>query len=349
MRLWACQNCHQALMFENTVCERCGHQLGYLPDEHILSAVEPDGPDWVALAVADRRYRFCANWEQRGCNWMVPAGAGPYCAACIHNRTIPDISYPANHLRWQKLEAAKRRLIYSLDSLSLPHPSASSGDKEPLIFDFLADVSGRPPGRVMTGHDHGVITISAAEADDAAREHRRASMGEPYRTLLGHFRHEVGHYYWDRLVRDTGGQESCRRLFGDERQDYGAALEQHYANGAHLHWQDGFVSPYASAHPWEDFAETFAHYLHIADTLEMAKAFGVRVEPGAAGAESLSADVAFDPYHADSIDDLTGAWLPLTFAVNSINRSMGQPDLYPFVLSPAVIGKLGYIHDLVHR
>jgi hypothetical protein len=128
-----------------------------------------------------------------------------------------------------------------------------------------------------------------------------------------------------------------------------SGLEQHYANGAHLHWQDGFVSPYASAHPWEDFAETFAHYLHIADTLEMAKAFGVRVEPGAAGADSLSADVAFDPYHAGSIDELIAAWLPLAFAVNSINRSMGQPDLYPFVLSPAVIGKLGYIHGLVHR
>lgn len=349
MQLWACQNCHQALMFENTRCERCGHELGYLPDGRVLSAVEPDGPNWAALAAPGRRYRFCANWEQRGCNWMVPAGTGPYCQACVHNRTIPDISNPANHVRWQKLEAAKRRLIYSLDSLNLPHPPPPGGGKDPLMFDFLADVSDQISGRVMTGHDRGVITISLAEADDAARERRRASMGERYRTLLGHFRHEAGHYYWDRLVRDAGRQESCRHLFGDERQDYGAALKLHYASGAPLHWQADFVSSYASAHPWEDFAETFAHYLHIADTLEMAKAFGIRVAPEVGKAGPLRAKIGFDPYHAKGIDELTGAWLPLTFAINSINRSMGQPDLYPFVLSSAVIGKLGYIHDLVQR
>jgi hypothetical protein len=159
-------------MFENTDCERCGHRLGYLPDRKFLSAVEPDGPNWIALAAPDARYRFCKNWELDGCNWMVPARASaPFCAACRHNRTIPDISDPLNHLRWQKVEASKRRLIYSLINLGLPLPTIASGATEPLVFDFLADPADRRLGlKVMTGHDSGVITLSLAEADDVTRE-----------------------------------------------------------------------------------------------------------------------------------------------------------------------------------
>ena len=246
MKLFECQNCGNLLYFENTKCERCHHQTGYLPDLEVVSAVSPEGSAWIALADPDNRYRFCANWELHACNWMVAAeAASALCRACQHNRTIPDVSDPARHLLWRRMEEAKRRLIYSLIKLNLPTPSLASGEQEPLVFDFLADL---PQQRVMTGHDEGVITISINEADDAAREKLRTSLQEPYRTLLGHFRHEVGHFYWDRLVRDGGYVESFRVLFGDERADYEAALQRYYAQGPAPNWSDGYVSAYATMH-----------------------------------------------------------------------------------------------------
>jgi hypothetical protein len=175
----------------------------------------------------------------------------------------------------------------------------------------------------------------------------RRQMGEPYRTLLGHFRHEIAHYYWDRLVLNAPGIEAFRQLFGDEREDYGAALQRHYANGPPPDWQERFVSSYASTHPWEDWAETWAHYFHMVDTLETASAFGMRVRPRVTKGADLSAAIDFDP-HSAALDRIVDSWLPLTFAVNSINRSMGIADLYPFVLAPPVIVKLSFIHDRIH-
>ncbi len=202
---------------------------------------------------------------------------------------------------------------------------------------------------MLTGHDLGDITINIAEADDAERERRRTAMHEPYRTLLGHFRHEVGHYYWDRLVRDAPALIPYREIFGDEREDYGEALKKHYKDGPPTDWREHYVSAYATTHSWEDFAETWAHYLHIVDTLETARSFGIRVEPtGLAAAETLATKVDFSPYTADSIEPIVKAWVPLTFAINSLNRSMGLRDFYPFVLTPTIIEKLGFIHDLVH-
>ncbi|MGE4374073.1 MAG: putative zinc-binding metallopeptidase [Xanthobacter sp.] len=347
MLLFKCQSCAEVLYFENMTCEACGHRIGYLPDMGTLSAVEPDGPNWVALASPERRYRFCANWEQSACNWMVDAEAGKsYCRACQHNRTIPDVSQPDNLHNWQKIEDAKRRLFYSLIRLHLPIPTVGSGDPEPLVFDFPADPPSGP--KVMTGHDYGLITIALSEADDARREAARASMGELYRTLLGHFRHEVGHYYWDRLVRDGGQLESFRAVFGDEREDYAAALDRHYQQGAPAGWQNSFVSSYATMHPLEDWAETWAHYLHILDTLEMAEAFGIRIDPGITSDQGMEMDATFDPMQVTDMGQLVKAWLPLTYAINCLNRSMGQPDLYPFVIPPPVVDKLSYIHDLVH-
>ena len=348
MQLFSCQNCGQLVYFENTVCVRCKHRLGYLPERGVLSAVEPDGADWRALADRSTAYRFCANWELNACNWMVPAdGDSPYCTACQHNRTIPDLTVPGNPPLWRKLEQAKRRLFYSLIKLGLPMPTEDSGDPEPLIFDFLATTPQTP--RVMTGHANGLITISLSEADDAAREALRTQMHEPYRTLLGHFRHEVGHYYWDKLVQDRGGQDAFRQVFGDEREDYAAALQRHYEQGPAPGWQDAFVSEYATTHPWEDWAETFAHYLHIVDTLEMASAFGISVKPEVSDDPTLEADLHFDPYRTRRFARIIEAWLPLSYAVNSLNRSMGQPDLYPFVLSPAAIGKLEFVHHLLRE
>jgi hypothetical protein len=198
----------------------------------------------------------------------------------------------------------------------------------------------------MTGHDNGLITINLAEADDAERERRRGQMGEPYRTLLGHFRHEIAHYYWNRLIVNSPKLTQWRQIFGDDFTDYGAALQAYYANGAPAGWAEHFVSAYASSHPWEDFAETWAHYFHMIDTLETANAFGLFVRPKLPSGVATKID--FDQLDVD-MDRLIEGWLPLTFAVNSINRSMGIPDLYPFVLSSQVIGKLAFIHDCIRE
>ncbi len=345
MKLFECQNCGQVLFFENTHCEQCRLSVGYMPEKQTMSAVQPDGAQWIALADPENRYRFCANWELRACNWLVEASSqDPYCRACAHNRTVPELSDPANTLRWQRIEEAKRRLMYTLLKLRLPVPTRASGDPEPLLFDFLASA---PQAKILTGHDNGIITISLMEADDAEREKLRTHLHEPYRTLLGHFRHEVGHYYWDRLVRDGGRIEEFRKFFGDETLDYNAALQAHYQSGPPANWQENFVSAYATMHPWEDFAETWAHYLHIIDTLEMAHTFNLKISPRLKSTEGLSATADRDPYTIEEMETLLGEWIPVTFAVNSLNRSMGQPDLYPFVLSPAAIGKLDFVHRLV--
>jgi hypothetical protein len=362
MKLFECLACGQPLYFENTVCESCGRRLGFLADAGVLSALEPlpcdDGVAvWQALAAPEGRYRFCSNAAHDACNWLVPlpqdgAAGDPeaYCLACAHNRTVPDLSVPANLTRWRRIESAKHRLFHGLLRLGLPHETRERDPDEGLAFDFLADPPDPKAPRILTGHDNGLITINLVEAEDPERERIRVAMHEPYRTLLGHFRHEIGHYYWERLVRraDDGGAvlDGFRALFGDERQDYAAALQRHYDAGAASGWQENYVSAYAAVHPWEDFAETWAHYMHIVDTLETAAAFGLRVKPRISRGEELGVRVDFDPCHADSIEQLVEAFLPVTFAVNSLTRAMGQQDFYPFVLAPAAIGKLGFIHRL---
>ena len=349
MKLFECQNCGQPLYFENTSCESCGLRLGYLAERETVTALEEVDGAWRALAAPAEQYRFCANVEHNVCNWLVAADdAEAFCAACRHNRTIPDLTSPENLGHWRKIEFAKRRLFYSLLRLRLPLETRAE-DPNGLAFDFLSTPVGASAEQapILTGHASGLITLNAAEADAPERERQRKSMGEPYRTLLGHFRHEIAHYYWDRLVADLPAIDEFRRLFGDERDDYGAALQRHYANGPAPDWADRFVTAYASSHPWEDFAETWAHYFHMVDTLETAFAFGLRLRPKVAKGADLSAAIDFDPYVAE-MDRIIDAWLPLTFAVNSINRSMGQPDLYPFVIPPPVIWKLTFIHDRIH-
>ena len=348
MKLFECDACGQPLYFENTSCESCRRRLGFVSERQDLGPLDPDGPGWRLHAEPARSVVFCANAQHHACNWLLPEDdPGPYCAACRHNRVVPDLTSQSNLERWRRLETAKRRLFYTLLKLRLPL-AARPGDPEGLAFDFLSDEAPAAP-KVMTGHDNGLITINIIEADDAERERVRSQMGEPYRTLLGHMRHEVGHYFWNVLIRDGGRLDGFRAVFGDEREDYGAALQRHYAEGPPPDWQERFVSSYASAHPWEDFAETWAHYLHMVDTLETANAFGVRVRPKVSRGPELASSVEFDPHDTADLDRLVSAWLPLTFAVNSLNRSMGQPDLYPFVLTPTVVGKLSFIHDSIYR
>jgi hypothetical protein len=352
MKLFVCQHCRQLLFFDNTRCERCGRALGFLPERTLLTALtEDDGGQWRPMTAPDERYRFCANADRGVCNWLVPAdGADAFCRACRLNRTIPDLDVPGNQLLWQRLEGAKHQLVYGLLRLGLPVVSKHDDVQNGFVFDFLSG-SGTPfreGPQVITGHAAGVITIDIAEADDAERERHRRDMVEPYRTLLGHFRHEIGHHYWELLVRNGVWHEAFRALFGDERRDYGAALDAHYATGPKPDWRDSHVSSYASSHPWEDFAETWAHYLHIVDTLETADAFGLQVHPRIESVPPIALNTEFDPYRQRDFDALIAAWLPLTYAVNSLNQSMGKSDLYPFVLAPTVMGKLRFIHGLVH-
>jgi hypothetical protein len=348
MKLFVCDHCGNTIYFENSLCERCGHQLGYIPDHNALVSLVEGGGRWTTPAFPDRAYVFCENAQHGACNWLIRAepGGDIYCAACRHNETIPDITDPPNLLRWQVIERAKKRLIYSLLRLGLPLETRNENPAHGLSFRFLADLPVGP-GPVLTGHESGIITIALAEADDAEREARRASMGEPYRTLLGHFRHEIGHHYWDLLVDRQPAQDRFRALFGDERADYNAALQAYYSTGAPMGWPQTHISAYATAHPWEDFAETFAHYLHITDTVEMAAAFGVRARPRTEDL-TLAVRVDFDPYAQSDVQTIIDNWVPLASMLNNLNRAMGHPDAYPFILTPQVIEKLGFVHALVH-
>jgi hypothetical protein len=348
VKLFTCTHCGQVLYFENSQCEKCHYPLGFEATQLQLRPLvaEPDGHSYrIYNEPASCTYTYCQNHEHHACNWLVPTNsATPFCLACDLNRTIPDLSQPGFLQRWQDIEMAKHRLVYSLLCLHLPVVSKRVYPDEGLQFDFKADES--PEQRVMTGHDNGLITINIAEADAIEREQARQSMHELYRTLLGHFRHEVGHYYWDRLIADSPDLAEFRQLFGDDRQDYGEALKKHYAQGAPPDWQQHFISSYATSHPWEDWAETWAHYLHIIDTLQTGHAYGLRLEPLEELSEQGLRAAIQDPYQVADFGQIMAMWLPLTFALNSLNRSMGQSDPYPFIISPDVQRKLAFIHKV---
>jgi hypothetical protein len=325
MRAFACEVCEQLLFFENSVCLRCGTPQGFDPGR-------------LELVVGEGRQR-CAEAGLAACNWLLELGdPSPYCASCRLTRTRPHDGDAEGLSEFAKAEAAKRRLLFELLDLGLP-----IGDD--LHFDLL---SSRDEA-VVTGHDRGLITLDLAESDDARREARRAELAEPYRTLLGHFRHEIGHYYWPLLVESRGADELARfrELFGDERTSYQDALESHYQQGPPVGWPERYVSAYATMHPWEDWAESFSHYLHIRDTLQTAAEFGLVVAGPAVSAEPPLRAVPIGDPEDEPFSAVIESWLPLTYALNAINRSMGHDDLYPFTLAPTVIDKLVYIHQRV--
>jgi hypothetical protein len=354
MKIFHCDACQQLVFYENVRCLNCGHALAYLPDLAEIAALEPAGENlWHSLAPAakGRTYRLCKNYrEENICNWAVPADdPNPLCGSCRLTRVIPNLSRPGQKELWYRLELAKRRLVYSLLGLGLPLESKVEDAEGGLAFKFLADPDPETPNAepVLTGHDNGVITINVAEADDAEREKRRMQMHEPYRTLLGHFRHEVGHYYWDRLIKDGEWIAGFRDRFGDEREDYGQALQRHYNQGAPADWPDRFISSYASSHPWEDWAETWAHYLHMTDTIQMATACGLSLRPRHSDEPALKANPVMRGCRPESFDRLIESWFPLTYVLNNLNRGLGVPDGYPFVLSSSAIEKLRFVHEVV--
>lgn len=329
MRIFHCE-CGARVFFDNFRCLSCQRELGFAPGALEMTSFAAGSVG--VLETPRGRYRKCANDVVDGvCNWLLDADAEEeLCQACRLNNVIPDLSQPENRALWQEVEVAKRRLIYSLDSLGLPVIAKSEDAQRGLAFDIKQST---PAERVLTGHADGLITLNLSEAHSVEREQRRVSLKERYRTVLGHFRHEVGHYFWDRLVADLGRQPAFRAVFGDEQADYAAALEHHYAGSANPAYAEQYISPYAAAHPWEDFAECFAHYLHLCDTLETAVAYGL--SPGAA----TGVPVDFEPLMAE--------WYEVTVALNALNRSMGLPDAYPFAISTVVKEKLRFIHQIV--
>jgi hypothetical protein len=339
MRTFKCDTCGNTLFFENDTCLKCGNKVGFRPDAMTMASMP---------SVEGSGLQPCRNWtDWNACNWYVTGTVEPstgYCLACGFDELVPDLSEPQRLALWTETERAKRRLIYTLMQLGLP--LGPSADKHGLRFRLLADErvdTGAidPPAydAVLTGHESGQLTMNVAEADDAHREAMRKRLNEPYRTMLGHLRHEIGHYYWYRLIENTPLIENFRAMFGDERGDYSGALAAHYARGTADVWPESYVSSYASAHPWEDFAETWAHYIHIVDTLETANDAGVRIgDRVVATTLPLAADRPF----AATLDD----WLPLSIVLNQLNRSMGMRDAYPFTLTARVVDKLAFVHEL---
>lgn len=344
--------CNQVLFFDNSQCLRCHSRLGYDPIAGHLGVV--DGDEFGEMSFADGRigtFRRCANLKQAACNWLIPSGdLSDLCTSCRLTTVRPPDGAHDALIGFADAEAAKRRLIHQLNGLGLQVIGKIDDVERGVAFEFRLPAPG---DQVMTGHDGGIITLDLSESDDAHREKVRQDLGEPYRTVLGHLRHEIGHYYWPRLVVDGGHTDAFRTLFGDETIPYQEALDSHYGSVAgptdatsgtgDAAWVGTHVSEYATMHPWEDWAETFAHYLHIRAGLDTAASFGfVLGEPALSASREALADGT-----GASVGPMVQSWLGTTLVMNAMSRSLGTGDHYPFVLSPTVIEKLDFVHRMV--
>jgi hypothetical protein len=342
MLTFSCDSCGASLFFENDTCLACGRNVGFRSDNLVMCTSD---------SAASVGLQPCRNWtEYAACNWFASARAdgGSYCVACSLNEVVPDLADPQRRALWTDTERAKRRLIFTLLEIGLP--LLGLGEKQALSFRLLADERADTgdvnlPAEtepIYIGHDNGRLTLNVVEADDVLREAIRKRLNERYRTMLGHLRHEIGHYYWYLLVDGMPIQAPFRELFGDERADYGDCLKHYYEVGPPADWQTRFVSAYAGMHPWEDFAETWAHYVHILDTLETASssALALRDRP-VTSPLPLDGTREFASVLAD--------WVPLTVCLNQLNRSMGMRDAYPFAITERVAEKLAFVHDLCRR
>ena len=350
MKLFQCTNCKNTVVFENNTCVNCGYLLGYSSYYNKIVSLDAKASQWTVPELENKTYEYCKNYHHKVCNWLVDVSRGnEFCLACSLNRTIPHILEDDNLEKWKHIEIAKHRLVYQLLRFRLPVVSKISDEVKGFCFDFLAK-EDLPEGSkdIKTGHANGVITLLISEADPVVREQIKKQMAERYRTLLGHFRHEVGHYFWDLLIRDHSEVLSnFRNIFGDETTSYGEALKNYYNNGPQENWQQSFISKYASSHPWEDWAETWSHYLHLTDVLETAYNFGLKSNPRITAKKNLKMNASFDPYKEISFKNLLDTGIPLLYALNSMNRSMGEDDPYPFIISEPVKNKLEFIHNLL--
>jgi len=309
--------CGQPVYFNNLSCVSCKRQLAF----------DSESLDMQAEEVVGAGLMFCSNRTGAvRCNWLAkPGNSRGHCLSCAMSKTIPTLSKPENHERWRKLEAAKRRLIYDLLRIGLVV------DDSRLTFEFKEDRRTNPDvsdQHVTTGHAAGVITVNAAEADEVFREQMRQTMNEPWRTLVGHLRHESGHYYFEEVV-DASNRDEARALFGDETANYEAALANYYQYGPAADWNQCYISAYASAHPAEDWAECWAHYLHIHSVLEVAAEAGI--------------------LNTDRDGNWYDKFIELVLTLNEIMRALGLPDAYPFVLTDPVAKKIEFVHRAIMR
>ncbi len=358
MRTFTC-TCGNTLYFDNNQCLNCGNILGFVSDALQLLPMQKDGTGyWRPInnpANAERHYRQCQHYATAHmCNWMVPVEEDEvFCQACRLNSVIPNLSKLENLVHWHSLERDKRRMIYGLILLGLPIRDQKQDPENGLNFRFLEDVVKFDPysqeitayKHIMTGHDSGTITINIGEADDSQREANRKMMNESYRTTLGHFRHEIGHYYWDQLIKHVPDKLAAfRRVFGNEQDDYQKSLQAYYKKGPDVNWPDRFISAYASAHAWEDWAETWSHYLHIIDTIESAQSGQVSIGT----AQFVQpAELFLNWLRTVDFEQLMIDWQKLSTILNELNRSLGIHDAYPFQLSSMVQDKLEFVHKLV--
>ncbi len=341
--------CGAPLFRENTTCLRCRALVGFLPDQGWLLSFTalPDGTFTNSHpSLQNRVYKTCANRTAAPqCNWMIATSdAGQPCLSCSLTRTTPNPAVPEAAARWTAAEHAKRHVLIQLLRHRLPVRSRHT-HPDGVWFDFLQPLPGGPP--VLTGHQRGLITINLSEADPAQRALIQEKMGESYRTLTGHMRHELAHYYWERFSTDAAWLQQCRSVFGDDRQDYAAALATHHRQGPPPQWASRFISAYASSHPWEDWAETFAHYLHMDEALHTAQRLGLDLRRLKLRTDSFDHAALFpsspaaDPAFLDTID----RWVLLSLTANEINAALGHPLAYPFILNSSIVTKLHAIHQ----
>ena len=337
MRIFHCDRCEEIIAFGASRCPSCDAQLGYVEDQRTIRVLTPTAdPASFSIDGDDRPVWRCLNaaW---GCNWTVPTGSdNTWCRSCQLTRGRPDDGRPDAVTAWMAAEAAKRRLVHQLDELALPIEIRSPSAPDGLAFDLVS----LPGEGGITGHLDGIVTLDLAETDEQHRDDLRRQLGEPFRTVIGHLRHEIGHHYWGRLVGQTNEIGHFRRLFGDERDDYGHAVERYYAGGGAAWDPTRFVTAYAASHPLEDWAESFAHYLHIIDTVDTAVAHHL-IPPDRTG--MLVADAIGDLAFAD----ILGAWRPVNAAVNAIAETLGAPSVYPFAPVGVVIDKLTFVHGQI--
>jgi len=338
MKRYYCQ-CGHETYFNNLHCNACGSQLGFDPDKQALISLYQNErePYWLSHDGAGHRYQLCQHRDHEiQCNWLIDANSSHVqCMSCRLTRTIPMLSKPNNIQRWAVLESSKRRMIYGLLEMGLSVIAYTQEPDKGLAFDFLEDKRSNPmidDEYVYSGHAQGVITMNVAEADSSYREATREALNESYRSLLGHFRHEVGHYYWERLVLPSSYYQAFQQLFGDEKQDYTETLNNYYNKGPVAGWEENYISAYASMHPLEDWAETWAHYMLMRETIETA--FNLQILP------------TLTPY--SNFDVWMDEWMQLVVVLNALNRSIGNADAYPFTISSTVRTKLKFIHQLVN-
>ncbi len=347
MRAFACSVCNGFISFESHQCPTCQAHVGFhLPTKSMIvtdgDAAIIDGRGWVG----------CTQRSTLGCNWLAPEDQEAYARGrCLAHSLIRHEPAADDTIAREKLATtaeALRRLVYQLTDLALPIDPWWQKDGG-LAFDLLSSYTTGE--KVIIGHANGVITIDVVETLDAYREQLRVRLGEPYRTMLGHFRHEVGHYYQNILVENGPGAQrfldECRTLFGDERAGYSDAIDRHYKFGPPEGWRSSFISEYATMHPWEDFAECFAHYLHITDTIDTAREAGMVLHADRVRFAAPRDVAPLDSYDDAPIERLLYDWKWMSLFFNRVNTSMGKAPVYPFEIPPPVVAKLGFVHKVV--